>query len=121
MNDKIDQAIWAHSRWKVHLKQAIETGQSDFTVETVQNPHACAFGQWLDSKEGKTLSHYSEIVELHQNFHQEAAHILSLALTGQKEDAATKVQLGSEFSHLTAKLVNKLADIGKSDDIAFPN
>lgn len=113
MTNKIDQAIWAHSRWKVHLKEAIETGQSDFSVETVRNPHACAFGQWLDSKEGKTLSHYSEIVELHKNFHKEAAKILSLALIGQKKEAASQVQLGSEFSHLTAKLVNTLAEIGK--------
>ncbi|RKZ60051.1 MAG: hypothetical protein DRR16_25585 [Candidatus Parabeggiatoa sp. nov. 3] len=115
MNDKIDPAIWAHSRWKVHLKEAIETGQSDFNVETVRNPHACAFGQWLDSKEGKTLSHYSEIVELHQNFHKEAAQILSLALIGQKDEAASKIQLGSEFSHMTARLVNTLADIGKKN------
>jgi hypothetical protein len=112
MSKKIDQVIWAHSRWKVHLKEAIKTGKSDFTVEEVRNPHACPFGQWLDSKEGRTLPHYSEIVQLHQDFHQEAAEILNLALSGQKEEAASRVQLGSNFNQLTAKLVNQLAEIG---------
>ncbi len=112
MKETIDKAIWAHSRWKTHLKNAIETGQSDFSVEQTRNHHTCAFGQWLDSKEGKRLRDYQEIAKLHQAFHEEASHILSLALAGQKKDASDKIQLGSQFSQLTAQLVNKLAEIG---------
>ena len=114
MKETIDKAIWAHSRWKTHLKQAIETGQSHFTVAEVQNPHNCAFGQWLDSKEGQGLKDYSEIVELHSTFHQEASQILSLALAGLTREATAKMQLGSDFNQKTAKLVNKLAEIGQS-------
>jgi hypothetical protein len=110
--DTIDKAIWAHSRWKVHLKQAIQTGQSDFSIGNVRNPHICAFGKWLDSAAGKRLPDYSHIIELHENFHKEASHILELALTGQTNEAAEKMQLGSHFNQLTAKLINKLADIG---------
>jgi hypothetical protein len=112
--ETIDKAIWAHSRWKVHLKKAIETGQSEFTIEGVRNPHRCAFGQWLDSPDGRHLPDYSEIVELHSTFHQEASHILELALMGETSEATQKMQLGSRFNQLTAKLVNKLADIEKS-------
>jgi len=114
ISEAIDKAIWAHSRWKIHLKDAIETGQSDFTVEQTRNHHTCAFGQWLDSKEGKRLPDYQEIAKLHQAFHEEASHILSLALAGQKNGAADKMHLGSQFSQLTAHLVNKLAEIGSS-------
>lgn len=114
MTDTIDKAIWAHSRWKIHLKQAIETGKSDFTVENTSNPHACIFGQWLDSKEGKHLQDYDTIVELHNSFHTEASHILDLALKGHASEATAKMQMGSRFNQLTAKLVNRLAEIGRA-------
>ena len=34
----IDKAIAAHARWKSHLRQAIETGQSEWTVERMRGP-----------------------------------------------------------------------------------
>jgi hypothetical protein len=113
MKETIDRAIVAHSRWKIHLKEAIETGKCDSTVEEVRNPHACKFGEWLDSSAGKALPSYSEIVELHREFHEKASHVLHLALAGQKSEATEKMLLGSQFSQLTAKLVNKLAEIGQ--------
>ena len=110
--ETIDKAIWAHSRWKVHLKKAIATGQSDFSIRDVQNPHTCVFGKWLDSAAGKSLPSYSQIFELHKKFHEEASHILELALMGQTNEATEQMKLGSHFNQLTAQLVNKLADIG---------
>ena len=114
MLETIDKVIWAHSRWKVHLKQAIETGESDFNVENTSNPHACRFGQWLDSEDGKKLPDYDMIVQLHKEFHREASNILDLALKGSASEATAKMQMGSKFNRLTAKLVNGLVEIGKS-------
>lgn len=114
MLDSIDKVIWAHSRWKTHLKQAIETGKCDFNVENSSNPHACEFGQWLDSIDGKNLPDYDTIVKLHNGFHREAANILDLALNGNAREATAKMQMGSKFNQLTAKLVNGLVEIGKS-------
>ena len=107
----IEQAIFAHSRWKVHLKQAIETGKSDFNVKDTSNPHACAFGEWLDSEDGKTLPGHDTIAELHEEFHIEASNILALALRGSASEATAKMQIGSKFSQSTARLVNALAEI----------
>ena len=107
----IEKAIWDHSRWKTQLKQAIETGESDLNVEDSSNPHACAFGQWLDSEDGKNLPDYDTIVELHNEFHTEASHILDLALKGSASEATGKMQIGSKFNQSTARLVNALADI----------
>jgi hypothetical protein len=114
MLETIDKVIWAHSRWKVRLKQAIETGKSDFNVENTRNPCACEFGQWLDSEDGKKLPDYDTIVELHNEFHGEAATILGLALKGSAREATAKMQMGSKFNQLTAKLVNGIFEIGKS-------
>ncbi len=107
----IEEAIFAHSRWKVHLKQAIETGKSDFSVVDTSNPHACEFGQWLDSEDGKNLPGYETIVGLHKEFHSEASTILALALRGSASEATAKMQMGSKFSQSTARLVNALAEI----------
>ena len=107
----LEEAIFAHSRWKVHLKQAIETGKSDFSVVDTSNPHACAFGQWLDSEEGRTLPDYGTIAKLHEEFHIEASNILALALGGSASEATAKMQMGSKFSRSTARLVNALAEI----------
>ena len=80
-------------------------------VEKTSNPHACAFGEWLDSEEGKTLPDYDTIVELHNEFHTEASHILDLALKGSASEATAKMQMGSKFNQSTARLVNALAEL----------
>jgi hypothetical protein len=107
----IEKAIWDHSRWKTHLKQAIETGESDFNVTDTGNPHACTFGHWLDSEDGRTLADYDTIVGLHEEFHKEASTILALALQGSASEATARMQIGSKFNRSTAKLVNALAEI----------
>ena len=113
MNKKIGQAIVTHNRWKFDLKDAIETGKSNLTVEMVSNPHICTFGKWLNSSDGQKLSDYSEITQLHQEFHDEAAQVLSLALVGRPSAALIKMREGSQFSQISAKLINKLAHLNQ--------
>ena len=109
---KIDRAIFEHSRLKFHLKNTIETAQSDFKHEEIKDHHACPLGEWLDSPEGQILPSYAELTEIHKNFHEEAAKILDLALQGQKNEAKLGIQpLTSKFSKLSSQLVNKLAAI----------
>lgn len=115
MSIDLDEVIQAHSRWKNHLKKAIEVGKCDHSVLEVADEHNCKFGQWLDSPTGKTLPDYHEITDVHRQFHKEASRILKLALQGNKEEALECMKLGSSFNQLAAKLVNKLADIKKSD------
>jgi hypothetical protein len=111
MKEELQKAIAVHSQWKYRLQQAIRTGKSHTKIEDVKNAHLCELGKWLDSPAGKTLLGYAEIVKVHQAFHEEAAHILTLALEGKKTEAEARMQLGSYFGQLTAKLVNKLAEL----------
>jgi hypothetical protein len=110
MNEKIDQAIFTHSRLKFNLKKAIETGEGRAIHEEVKNHHVCALGKWLDSVEGKTLPNYPEVVMLHQEFHKEAYQVFNLAMTGKKDEAMARLRLRSKFSQLSSKLVNKLVE-----------
>jgi hypothetical protein len=103
--------ILAHSQWKFHLKKAIDTGQTQFTVEGVRDHHICDLGKWLDSAEGKSVPDYSNLCELHSKFHQEAANVLNLALAGHKGEAEAEIEFGGKFSSVSAMLVNKLAQL----------
>jgi len=111
-----DKMIQSHSRWKFHLKDVIEHGKSDLVIADVRNSHLCLFGQWLDSAEGRKLPYYKELVELHREFHNEAANILQMAVNAQKEMALEKMKLGSRFNQIAAKLIDKIADI-KRDNV----
>ncbi len=110
-----DKMIQSHSRWKFRLKDIIEHGKSDLVIADVRNAHLCSFGQWLDSAEGRKLPYYKELVELHRDFHDEAASILQIALSAQKEEALEKMKLGSHFNQIAAKLINKIADIKRDN------
>lgn len=111
MKELLHKAITTHSHWKYNLQQTIKTGKSSVTVNEVKNAHLCELGKLLDSAAGKTLPDYAEIIKIHQAFHEEAAAILELALVGKPAEAQARMQLGSYFGQLTAKLVNKLSDL----------
>ncbi|BAP56092.1 hypothetical protein THII_1795 [Thioploca ingrica] len=117
MKEVLQKAITTHSHWKYNLQQAIKTGKSPTTVDEVKNAHRCELGKWLDSAAGKALPGYAEINKIHQDFHEEAADILKLALAGKQSEAQIRMQLGSYFGQLTAKLVNKLSDLETSDKV----
>jgi len=114
MNETLQRAITVHSQWKYRLQKAVKTGQSPLTVEDSKNHHQCELGKWLDSPAGKALSNWDELNQLHQQFHEEASHILALALAGNPQEAEEKMQLGSRFSQLTARLVTKIAALDES-------
>jgi len=111
IEEMIDEAIYAHSRWKTRLKNMIQSGQSDVALSAIKSPHQCQFGRWLDSsKKAKKSKYYNEVTKLHAKFHERAAEVAGLATSGQAEEASKKMEMGSQFSKTSAKLVNILAD-----------
>ena len=111
IKETIDEAIYAHSRWKTRLKNMINSGQSDVPLKNIRDPHHCQFGQWLGSStEAKKSKYYNEVIKLHVKFHEKAAEVAGLAISGQSESAKHKMEIGSVFSKTSAKLVNILAD-----------
>ena len=99
-----------HARWKSHLRQAVETGKSDFTVENVRPDNLCEFGKWLRERPAaeKMTEHFKTVSDLHTRFHVEASHVLELALGGQKEKAAAAMALGSSFASISSKLTTAM-------------
>ena len=111
VKEEISKAIAAHGKWKQKLRQAIDTGQCESTPEKVSQDNNCAFGKWLHYRipdNYRQSKHYKRIVTLHADFHREAGAILALALAGKAEAARQRMQLGGEFSRLSAVLTKAM-------------
>jgi hypothetical protein len=104
--DRIVKAIAAHAKWKFHLRQAIETGTSDWTVNEVRTDNRCEFGKWLQALPlgDRKSEHCENVRQLHAEFHKEAAEVLRLALARRREEAEVAIAQGSRFTKASTKL-----------------
>jgi len=112
----VTKAIAAHGQWKVRLRQAIDTGKSEWSIDQVKVDDQCVLGQWIY---GDAVARFpgdplvQEIRELHRQFHQEAAKVLSLALMGRKADAERLMEQGSAYARISGSLVRALQKLGQ--------
>jgi len=67
----LDHAIAAHAKWKFRLREAIRTGQSEWTVEKVRPDDQCEFGKWLNSLPlpDRMMNEWKDVKALHAKFH----------------------------------------------------
>ena len=116
--DKIVRAIAAHAKWKFYLRQAIETGQSEWTVDEVRVDNRCDFGVWLQGLPpgDQESEHWEDVRRLHAEFHKEAAEVLRLALGGRREEAEAAIAQGSRFDKVSTKLTITMTAWRKSVD-----
>lgn len=103
----LDHAIVSHAKWKSRLRQAIASGQSEYTLDQVRVDNQCEFGQWLHKLPlpERLKPRWRSIHELHENFHKEAAQILELATHHRKEQAEAGMKPGSSFTRVSTDLV----------------
>jgi len=112
LQDQISAAIGAHGLWKRRLRQAIDTGKTDMSVEVVKNDQQCAFGKWLYGPElpaaEKSSAHYKKCADLHRRFHASAAAVMSLALAGKKQEARDALEDNHDFAKISSELTRAL-------------
>ena len=106
----IDKAIAAHGWWKSHLRDMIDSGESDQTVDEVRADDRCEFSRWLRERPDgdKASEHFRTVCELHTRFHEEAAHVLELASAKKVEAANAAMAIGSPFASVSAKLTSAM-------------
>lgn len=107
LSDQLFNALRAHAAWKLRLVQAIETGTSEFQVDTVRVDNACPFGQWLYGGIGadaRRSPNYEKVRGLHATFHREAAGVLALAVGGRTAEARTAMEIGRDFNRASSQL-----------------
>ncbi len=106
---QVNAAINAHALWKAHLGTAITLGSTPFRVEDVGRDDRCRFGQWLHGlRSEKNAPQFEEVRALHARFHEEAAQVLDLALTGKADEARARVAPEGTYATTSARLVEAL-------------
>ena len=120
MQSEITKHIAGHSKWKQRLRQAIDTGQSEWEVAGVKPDNLCEFGKWVHAMppDVKSTDHCKKVIELHARFHVAAAAVLDLALSGKKEEAEKAVAMGGEFSTASVQLTQAMMHWKRSLDAA---
>jgi len=108
--EEITKAIGAHGMWKQRLREAIETGKSEFTVERVRPDNFCDFGNWLYSLplSDQKSSHWKTVQDLHGKFHAEAARVLGLGVRGHKREAEHELAAESNYVKISLELTGAM-------------
>lgn len=111
MKEQISAAMGVHGMWKTRIRSAAQTGISEWKPDFVDSCHNCDFGKWLDSfPEAGKHEQYRKVYSLHAEFHKEAARVLSIALSGKKEEAEKSIALGSGYEKLTSSLTKAMME-----------
>lgn len=112
IQEEIKKAIGAHGLWKGRLTSAIETGSSEFTPDRIRHDNECDFGRWLYGATippaTKHTPEYESCRRLHAEFHQEAANVLKLAVTGHKDKAREAMSPRSKFAEVSSHLTSEM-------------
>ena len=109
------KAIEAHRAWKVRLRQAIAEHQQ-LDAQTLCRDDRCPLGQWLHGAGGKrfgTRPGFTELLQTHAGFHEEAGRIARHINAGQYDDASRMIDSGSRFAQLSGQVATMLTQAGR--------
>lgn len=98
--------------WKKVLKNAVDTGEINIQISTIQADSQCSFGKWLSgstiTEDEKNSSHYQEVRGLHATFHEKASEVAQLAISGHKARAMKMLEVNGEFTAASAALTTAM-------------
>jgi methyl-accepting chemotaxis protein len=105
-----DQAIVAHSAWKLKLAAYIRKPDGSLNSVDVGADNKCALGQWIYG-EGSKYSSFPEFSVLkseHARFHMAAADIIKKADSGQQVSEDFALGSKSAFADASGRVVTAI-------------
>jgi methyl-accepting chemotaxis protein len=96
----LDQAIQAHSSWKIKFRTAI-TKQETMDAATISKDNCCDLGKWLhgDGKlEFGALASHADCVAKHAMFHTEAGKVATLINAKRYSDAQRMIDADTPYA-----------------------
>lgn len=109
---ELQSAITMHSMWKAKLDECTETGIFDMLPDMVEKDNECFFGKWLYgnkiSPDIRSSAEYKRVQEIHARFHQVAAEVVRLSLSGERNKAQEIMSPTGQYTLVTNELVNQL-------------
>lgn len=94
-----DEAIKAHSAWKMKLSNYLKKPDGSLKAADIQVDNKCILGQWIYGEGSKwnSLAEYATLKSEHAKFHRAAADIVRKADSGQSTSEETALGAKSEF------------------------
>jgi methyl-accepting chemotaxis protein len=110
-----DDAITAHSQWKIRLQGVINGSSKEILdPQVVGLDNKCPLGQWIHGEakqQYSQLPEYSVLVKQHAEFHQSAASVLRLALAGQMDQAKACLETGGSFMEASIRTITAIRQL----------
>lgn len=110
--EALASAISAHAGWKARLRTVVNTGVTDTPIAVVHSDNKCEFGKWLYGPDisgtDKQSESYLKVKDLHAAFHKEAAKVVELATSNQKEQAAQAIAMGGSYAKASTALTEAM-------------
>jgi aerotaxis receptor len=111
----LDEAIKAHSNWRSKLRTAI-IKKEQLDVDTVSRDDCCAMGKWLYGS-GKSQfgsrPRFTELLEAHRGFHQEAGRVARKVNQGAYDEAANMLNSEAAYGRASQKVTQLIVQFSK--------
>lgn len=110
-----EEAIQAHSAWKLKLSTYLRKPDGSLNSATIRLDNKCALGQWLHG-EGRKFSNvpeYKKLVAEHARFHRAAAAVVDKANSGKSTSEETALGGKSEFGSASTSVVALILNMKK--------
>lgn len=105
-----DEAIKAHSSWKLKLSSYLRKPDGSLKVSEVQVDNKCQLGQWIygEGMKYSSLPEYQTLKNEHTKFHKAAANVVMKADSGQNVSEETAIGGTSDFSVASSTVVSAI-------------
>lgn len=110
-----DEAIKAHSAWKMKLSTYLKKPDGSLKASDIQADNKCSLGQWIhgEGEKWSFLPEYSKLKTEHAKFHKAAAQVINKADSGQDTTEETALGAKSEFALASTAIVTAIMAIRK--------
>lgn len=105
-----DEAIKAHSAWKLKLSQYLEKPDGSLKATDVQMDNKCVLGQWIYGEGAKhtSLPEYSTLKNEHASFYKAAAEVIRKADSGQSVSEDVAIGSKSDFGRTSTAVITAI-------------
>lgn len=105
-----DEAIKAHSAWKMKLSAYLAKPDGSLKAQDIEVDHKCALGQWIYGEGSKHSAHaeYSTLKTEHSKFHKAAAAVVRKADSGGSVSEEIAIGAKSEFGATSNAVVSAI-------------
>ena len=107
------QAIAAHAKWKITLRNAAQSGEP-LDADKIRRDDCCPLGQWLHGAGAGQWGHqpaFSELLGCHKSFHQAAGKVAEVVNAGQGQQAIAMLSGNSPFAQATAAVLAAIQEL----------